>query len=89
MDSFHGTFDVVCVAPLLTLNTAIRGRRPPTPKSIPAACLGHSNSSHTHIIGLRGSRVFLGYGHDQEQSKEGCESEGSRRKEDQIDAHIA
>lgn len=88
MDSFHGTFDIVCIAPLLTRDIAIRGRRSPTPKSFPAPCLGHSNSRYTHIIGLRGGRVFLGYGHDQEQPEEGCESEGSRRKEDQIDVHV-
>lgn len=78
------TLFIVCSSPtnvlfsLSTANsvTAIRGRRPPTPRPFPSPRLGDSYSCDSHPRGHRCGRQLPERGYDQEWEEEGCEGEG-------------
>lgn len=54
---------------------AIRRRRSSSPSALPTTRLGYPHPSHPHPAGLSSRRLVLVRGHDQEQQKEGAQSE--------------
>lgn len=69
--------------------TAIRGRRPPTPRPFPSPRLGDPYSRDSDPRGHRCGRQLPERGYDQEWEEEGCEGEGEgggTREEEELSA---
>lgn len=82
--------DSILLSPFLHLTndiTAIRGRRPPTPRPFPSPRLGDPYPCDSHPRGHRCGRQLPERRYDQEWEEEGCEGEGkggSTREEEEL-----
>lgn len=78
---------VCCLVLSLILNSnnfhsALCRPRPPSPRSLPSACLGHPHPRHPGPAGLCRGGHFHRHCDDQQQQEEGSQGQGSCKEED-------